>query len=101
MSSVSSPAFHGSEANVSMNKPSVVEHGVSLVSESCDQHSDYTAGTKEEAAVESSIKFSPPLYRQRYDTVSAILRQQQVTSVSMSFEVFVEHHLYDHTSINH
>ena len=34
-------------------------------------------------AVEGAIKFSPPLYKQRYECVCTILRQAEVTSVSL------------------
>ena len=39
-------------------------------------------------AVESTITFSPPLYKQRYDVVHDILHQAEVTSVGISALMF-------------
>jgi hypothetical protein len=82
MTSTSSPAFHGEGGDIPLTEQPAVEHIMSPADEHSKQHSDVTV-TKDETAVESSIKFSPPLYKQRYDCVSAILRQEQVISVSI------------------
>jgi len=49
--------------------------------ETCQSDSTQ-AVTSNDDAVEGSIRFSPPLYKQRYECVCSILQQAEVTSVS-------------------
>jgi hypothetical protein len=82
MTSLGSTATLGVD-NIVFMKESLVEERDQSHADNSEQHSDDTF-VNEEAAIEDYVKFSPPLYKQRYDCVSSILGQQQVVSVSIS-----------------